>query len=64
MHGRTTSPPLVATRTRTVRRLQCPATLHFLVARLLTFLAIIPLLPNVVLTSAVAAVNPPLTRWS
>jgi hypothetical protein len=58
------SSPLVATRTRTVRRRQYPATLPFMVARLLIFMAGIPLLPSVVLTTAVAAVAPPLTRWS
>jgi hypothetical protein len=63
-YRRITSPPPVATRTRTARRLQCPTTLPFLVAHLLPFLAGIPLLPNVVLTPAVAAVAPPLTRWS
>jgi hypothetical protein len=64
MHGRTTSPPLSATRTRTVRRLHCPATLPFMVARLLIFLVIIPLVPGVVLTTAVAPVALPSTRWS
>jgi hypothetical protein len=63
-HRRITSPPPVATRTRTARRLQCSATLPFLMAHLLPFLVGIPLLPCVVLTPAVAAVAPPLTRWS
>jgi hypothetical protein len=35
-----------------------------LVDRLLTFLADFPLPPSVVLTPTVAAVAPPLTRWS
>jgi hypothetical protein len=43
MHRRTTSPPLVDLHTLTVRRLQCPATPHLLVARLITSLDIIPL---------------------
>jgi hypothetical protein len=63
-HRRITFPLPVATRTRTARRLQCPPTLPFLMARLLPFLAAIPLFPRVVLTPAVAAVAPPLTRWS
>jgi hypothetical protein len=60
---RITSPPPVATRTRTARRQKCQATLPFLVAHFLPSKAGIPLMPNMVLTQAVAADAPPLTRW-
>jgi hypothetical protein len=49
---------------RTARRLRYPPALPFPVDRLLPSLADFPLPPSVVLTPAVAAVAPPLTRWS